>query len=1008
MSNELPPDDNNPELPEDNIENSSENNDNNSNASSSNAASNGSFGGNPGDPGQQELIPGPNALANFNDGTNLIRNSIDEELSQSYLTYSMSVIISRALPDVRDGLKPSQRRILVAMNDLNLGPQSSRVKCAKISGDTSGNYHPHGESIIYPTLVRMAQDWVMRYVLIDKQGNFGSIAGLPAAAMRYTEARMSRFASLMLEDINLGTVDFVPTYDERNLEPTVLPARFPNLLVNGVNGIAVGMATSIPPHNMGEICDCVVKIIDDPGVSIDELLEICPGPDFPTGSTICGRSGIRRGYHTGRGTVLLRATAKIEEMKNNRSRILISDIPYQQTRDNVEERIADMVNEGKIEGISNIRNESDLKEPVRLILELKRDADPDVVLNQLYQYTPLQSTFSLNFVALVDGKPRTLSFKEMLEEFLRHRMTVIRRRTQFLLDRAKQRKHTVEGLLLAHANIDQVIRVIRTSTTQQEAKQRLMVEIECPRALIERALGDDAFQAFAEDHGVNDNYTLTPVQADAILRMTLGQLVNLEQEKLVNEFKDLIANIREYKRILSDDMNILKIVRDDILDIKRRFADPRRTEISGQDVGDIDLEDLSEEETMVVSISSNGYIKRTPADEYKAQRRGGKGIKGAKAEGEDPIQHLFVASTHAYLMFFTNLGKCYWKKIYDLPQAARDARGRAVINLVQLDPGEVIADCLAVRDYDLPDHHLVFATANGLVKKTNLSAYKRPWKAGLKAIKMREGDELVDVVVTGPGDQVVLSTANGMAIRFPIAVVRAAGRDSSGVKGINLSAGDRVVGMVVADPNASLLTVCEHGYGKRTPFGPGSVLNVEAADVKDENAPEVDAPEADTPEAGVQEADVPEVEAPEADVPETDDADSAEASDSSDSSSTSSTRSYRTQNRGGKGLRDIRTTERNGKVIGIVRVYNGDEVLMMTAHGKLQRIGLQDMRDMGRNTQGVRMMNLDKGDLLVAVKRIPRDETADTVETSVIAETPVTAETPVSDVNEPTIDTDNE
>ena len=914
-------------------------------------------------------VPGPNALANFKDGTTLIRQSITDELKQSYLTYSMSVIVSRALPDVRDGLKPSQRRILVAMNDLNLTPGSSRIKCAKISGDTSGNYHPHGETVIYPTLVRMAQEWVMRYVLVDKQGNFGSIAGLPPAAMRYTEARMSRFAQLMLEDINLGTVDFMPTYDGRGMEPTVLPSKFPNLLVNGTNGIAVGMATSIPPHNLGEICDCLVKLIDDPGVSIDELLELCPGPDFPTGSIICGRSGIRKGYHTGRSTILIRATATIEEMKNNRHRIVVTDIPYQTTRDNVEERIADMVNQGKIEGISNIRNESDLKEPVRLVLELKRDADPDVVLNQLYEYTPLQSSFSINFVALVDGKPRTLTFKEILEEFLRHRMNVIRRRTIFLLEKARARKHIVEGLMLAHANIDEVIKVIRTSSTQQEAKARLMAEIQCPRALIERALGEDGFKEYAEDHGIKDEYSLTPVQADAILHMTLGQLVNLEQEKLIEEFRSLMADIHSYLTILSDDANILAIVRSDTLDIKRKFGDKRRTEISGQDIGDIDLEDLIEEETMVVSISSNGYIKRTPADEYKAQRRGGKGIKGAKVEDEDPIQHLFVASTHAYLMFFTNFGKCYWKKIYDLPQAARDAKGRAIVNLLNLENGEVIADCLAVRDYDLPEHYMTFATANGLVKRTALSAYKRPWKAGLKAIKLREGDELVDVAVTSQTDELVLSTQTGMAIRFQAATVRASGRDSSGVKGIRLVGTDRVVGMVVADPTASLLTVCENGFGKKTPFGPGSTTIIGGEDSDDSDAPE--SAEAET---------APETDAPETDTPETDDS-------AADSNAPNSSRCYRTQGRGGKGIRDIRTTERNGKVIGIARIYSGDEVLMMTARGKLQRISLDEVRDTGRNTQGVRLMKLDANDKLVAVKRIPRDDSDNSTETTETDET---------------------
>ncbi|MBN1588715.1 MAG: DNA gyrase subunit A [Pirellulales bacterium] len=869
---------------------------------------------------------------------------IESELKDSYLTYAMSVIVSRALPDVRDGLKPSQRRILVAMNDLNLAPGSGRIKCAKISGDTSGNYHPHGESVIYPTLVRMAQEWNMRSVLVDKQGNFGSIAGLPPAAMRYTEARMSPTAALLLEDLKLDTVDFIPTYDERRTEPSVLPAKFPNLLVNGANGIAVGMATSVPPHNLAEICDALIRVIDEPDVSIDELMEICPGPDFPTGGVVCGRSGIRRGYHTGRSTIVVRARAKIETDKK-RSRIVVTEIPYQQARDRVEERIAATVHDGKIAGIAAIRNESDLKEPVRLILELKRDADPDVVLNQLYQYTPLQDTFSIILLALVDGKPRVLSFKELLDEFIRHRVTVIRRRTQFLLAKARQRKHTVEGLLLAHANIDEVIRVIRSSKTQAEAKIRLM-EIECPSAMIERALGDAGFAIFQEEHGAREHYTLTPVQADAILRMTLGQLVNLEQEKLVDEHRDLLEKITEYSRILSDRRNILDIIREDLRELKRKHGDARRTEISGEEIGDIDLEDLITEETMVVSISSNGYIKRTPVAAYRSQRRGGKGLKGAKAEEEDPIQHLFVASTHAYLMFFTNFGKVYWRKVYGLPQLARDSRGRAIVNLLNLDEDEQITDCRAVRDFDEPDCFLVMATRKGLVKKTELKAYRRPMSKGIIAIKLREGDELVDVVVARPGDEIMLATRNGMAIRFQQSDARPTGRNSSGVKGITLLGDDEVVGMVVADPEAELLTVCAHGYGKRTPFGP----NVQGEETETAETDD------DAPGEG-----------------ETDD-------------ELSSQRSYRSQRRGGKGLRDIKTTKRNGPVIGAVSVCDEDELLMITARGKLQRIAAREVSVVGRNTQGVRIMNLDEDDVLVAVKRVPHDEGDEDVEPVVDAE----------------------
>ncbi|MEN6458061.1 MAG: DNA gyrase subunit A [Thermoguttaceae bacterium] len=877
----------------------------------------------------------------------LLEMPIEDELKGSYLTYAMSVIVSRALPDVRDGLKPSQRRILVAMNDLNLTPGAGRIKCAKISGDTSGNYHPHGESVIYPTLVRMAQEWNLRHVLVDKQGNFGSIAGLPAAAMRYTEARMSPIAAMMLEDIKLDTVDFIPTYDERRLEPTVLPSKFPNLLVNGANGIAVGMATSIPPHNLGEICDAIIRIIDEPEVSVDELMELVPGPDFPTGGIICGRSGIRRGYHTGRSNIVVRARAKIEE-HNRRSRIVITEIPFQQSRDRIEERITALASEGKIPGISSIRNESDLEEPVRLVCDLKRDADPEVVLNQLYQFSPLQDTFSMIFLALVDGKPRVLSFKELLQEFIRHRETVIRRRTQFLLMRARQRKHTVEGLLLAHANIDEVIRVIRTSSTQAEAKERLM-QIQTPSALLQRALGDEGFRIFTEERGsVSEFYTLTPVQADAILKMTLGQLVNLEQEKLSDEHHKLLDEIIEFRRILADRQNILDIIREDCRELKRKHGDPRRTEISGEEIGEVNLEDLIEEETMVVSITSNGYIKRTPASVYRSQRRGGKGLTGAKTEDEDPIQHLFVASTHAFLLFFTNMGKVYWRKVYDLPQLARDARGRAVVNLLSLSEGEQITDCRAVRDFDLPDHFLVMATARGLVKKTPLSAYSRPLRSGIIAIKLREGDALVDVAVAKPGDELVLATAHGMAIRFKQSDARPMGRNSSGVKGIRLVGDDSVVGMVVADPESTLLTVCVHGYGKRTPFGP--------------NLP--GGPEDELPEQGVGDEDVDEPE----------ENDEAEAGEEGEGHEESSSRSYRTQRRGGKGIRDIKTTDRNGPVVGIVSVCDKDELLMMTAHGKIQRIAASDVSIIGRNTQGVKIMSLDDDDTLVAVKRVPMEE----------------------------------
>ncbi len=869
----------------------------------------------------------------YTDGT-LIDLPIEDELKNSYLTYAMSVIVSRALPDVRDGLKPSQRRILVAMNDLNLSPGAHRVKCAKIAGDTSGNYHPHGEGVIYPTLVRMAQEWNMRHVLVDKQGNFGSIAGLPAAAMRYTEARMSSAASLMLEDIKLDTVDFTPTYDETRTEPTVLPAKFPNLLVNGASGIAVGMATSIPPHNLREVCDALITLIDDPDTPIMDLMDIVQGPDFPTGGTICGRSGIRKGYLTGRGTVIVRAKASITELDRGRSRIIISEIPFQQNRDRVVEKIAGLVNDGRVKGISGIRDESDLKEPVRIVVDIKRDENPDVVLNLLYKYSNLQETISIILLALVDGKPRTLNLKEMLEEYIRHRVEVIRRRTQFLLAKARRRKHVVEGQLIALADIDEIIKIVRNSSSHADAKTRLM-GIECPASMLARALGDTGYQQFQLERGEADVYHLTAVQADAILRMTLSQLVNLEQEKLGDEHGKLLDEITGYLEILGDRQNILNIIKNDLTTIRDKHGDERRTEISNLELGNVNMDDLITEETMVVSISHRGYIKRIPSSTYKAQRRGGKGLKGATVEEEDPIQHLFVASTHAYLLFFTTKGKVYWQKVYDIPELGRGSKGRAVINLLNLDEGEKILDCIPVRDFKLEDHFLTMATRQGLVKKTDLSSYSRPKKGGIIAIKLKDDDELVDVALVKPGDEIVLSTAEGMAIRFAQEDARPMGRNTSGVKGIKIQDGDSVVGMVVADPEADLLTVCENGYGKRTPFGP--------------NRDNVDGSE-------------------------------------------SSGKVYRTQNRGGKGLRDIKATERNGKVVDIVRVDDQDEVLMMTKGGKIQRIRAEEISVVGRNTQGVRIMKTDD-DQIAAVVRIPPEEISEEDEAVAQANQSVEAET---------------
>ncbi len=908
---------------------------------------------------QPDDLPAADGLRDISGGR-LVELPIEQELKDSYLTYAMSVIVARALPDVRDGLKPSQRRILVAMNDLNLSPGASRVKCAKISGDTSGNYHPHGESVIYPTLVRMAQEWNMRHVLVDKQGNFGSIAGLPAAAMRYTEARLSPIAALMLADLDLDTVDYVPSYDERNTEPVVLPSRFPNLLVNGDGGIAVGMSTSIPQHNIGEVCRALVALIDNPSTSMAELLDIVPGPDFPTGGIVMGREALMRGYLTGRSTITLRARAHVEDFGKNRSRIVVTEIPYQQTRDAIEEKIAELVNDDRIKGISAIRNESDLKEPVRLILELKRDADPDVVLNQLYQFSPLQTTFSLIFLALVDGKPRILSFKNMLEEFLRHRLAVIRRRTQHMLAKARSRKHTLEGLLVALANIDEVIEIIRSSKSQAEAKERLC-QLQAPAALLQRALGDDGFAVLQEERGASDTYGLSPVQADAILRVTLGQLVNLEQEKLGGEHRELLAKIGDYRRLLSSEANIKALIRQELLDIETKHGDERRTEISGE-AGDIrDMAELITEATMVVTISRSGYVKRTPADVYRAQRRGGKGLTGARSDEEDPIEHLFVASTHDWLLFFTTLGKVFSMRVFELPELARDAKGRALVNLLEFEAGEKVADCRAVGGFEDPNQFLMLATRGGIVKKTALEQYRRRRTKGLIAVKLRDGDELIDAVITRPGDELVLATAKGMAIRFPESDARPMGRDTSGVRGIKLGAGDHLVGMVVADPAATLLTVCENGYGKRTPFGTGTPVSGPAPDG-----------EAVTDDASAEEAPESEGGADEAD---------------GEGDGGSSGMRYRTQRRGGKGIRDIKATSRNGRVVSIVSVGDDDQVLMMTARGKIQRVNVREIRPMGRNTQGVRIMRVDDGDTLAAVVPVPPSEQEE-------ADAPIGSDTP--------------
>jgi DNA gyrase subunit A len=907
---------------------------------------------------------------------------IQDEMRNSYLTYAMSVIISRALPDVRDGLKPSQRRILVAMNDLNLSPNSSRVKCAKISGDTSGNYHPHGDGSIYPTLVRLAQNWVMREVLIDKQGNFGSLAGLPPAAMRYTEARLSAVANEMLDDLKRDTVDYVPTYDQRNLEPVVLPSRFPNLLVNGSTGIAVGMATSIPPHNLSEVCDAVIKIIDEPDATIDDIMEALPGPDFPTGGIICGRSGIRQGYLTGRSTLTLRARTHFETEKNS-DVIVVTEIPYLETRDRIREKLELLVRDERIKGIARIVDLTDRTLPswqVRLHVVLKRDADRDVVLNQLFQFSPLQSTISVILLALVGNRPQTLPIRELLLEFIRHRIDVIRRRTEFLLAEARKRKHTIEGLLIAQLDIDQVIQTIRSSGSRAEARERLQA-IVVPGELVARALGDDGFRLFQDEQGIRSEYSLSANQVEAIVSMQLGSLANLERENLAGEHRKLLENITGYMHLLSDEAHIRAVVRQDMIDLQAKYGDKRRTDISEEELTNVNRDDLITEEPMVVTLSQRGYVKRTQLNVYQAQNRGGKGVMGAKTDEEDPIEHLFVSSTHDFLLFFTDSGKVYWRKVYDLPLQGRTAKGRALVNLLSLAEGERVYNCLPVREFS-EDRYLMMATRNGTVKKTELSAYSRPKQGGIIAIKLDEGDALIDVRIVSPDEDVVIGTTNGMSIRFSQADARSMGRNTRGVRGIALTKGDSVVGMVVAHLDKSLLTVCEHGYGKRTPFGPG-----------DSDGPEID----EAAVAGNGQAGRPDA-APDESTDETPDetitrnlppepSDTAGLAESDESlgemedveaepeepGAISSGMQYRRQKRGGKGVRNIRTTARNGKVVDIVAVSDDDEVLMVTAAGKIQRIRASDISMIGRNTQGVRIIRLDEGDHLVSMATIPSE-----------------------------------
>jgi len=795
---------------------------------------------------------------------------IEEEMKNSYLSYAMSVIMSRALPDVRDGLKPSQRRILVAMNDLGLGPRSKSRKCAKIAGDTTGNYHPHGEQVVYPTLVRMAQDFNCRYPLVEGQGNFGSIDGDPPAAMRYTEARMTEATMALMEDIDRDTVDFMPNYDDTRTEPIVLPSKFPNLLCNGCSGIAVGMATSIPPHNVGEICDGIAMVINNPDVTIEEIMKVIKGPDFPTGALICGTEGIKEGYMTGRGTIIVRARAHVETAKNGKKSIVVTEIPYQLNRDNIIERIAELVQEEQLKGISDVRNESD-REGSRIVIDLKKGEDEDVVLNQLYKHTKLQDSFSIITIALINNRPETLNLKQLLASYINHRRVVIIRRTTFLLEKAQVRAHILEGLRIALQNIDKIIKLIKNSESVEAARQGLMKQ-----------------------------FSLTEIQANAILDMKLQRLTGLEQGKIEEEYKKVRADIKEYQSILASDKLVLNIIRKDVLEIKERFGDKRRTEIVGA-VTELNIEDLIAEESVAVIISHDGYIKRLPLTSYRKQHRGGKGVTSTDMKEGDFIEHLFVASTHDYILFFTDQGRVYWLKVYDVPQMSKMAKGRALINLLELKEGENVTSLIPVRNFD--GRQLVMVTRNGVIKKTELSAYGNPKKGGIIAINLDEGDKLIGVKLTNGKQDIIIGTAQGKAIRFNEEDARSMGRVTHGVKAITLKEDDTVKGMVIVDENATLLTVCENGFGKRTDFS-----------------------------------------------------------------------AYSAQHRGGQGVINIKTTERNGNVVALIDVRDEDELIMITSKGMVIRTPANSIRSIGRNTQGVKLFSVDEDDKVVSVARVLPEE----------------------------------
>ena len=862
--------------------------------------------------------------------------NVADEIKNSFLDYSMSVIISRALPDVRDGLKPSQRRILYAMQRLNLYPGRKHYKCAKICGDTSGDFHPHGEAVIYPTLVHMAQSWAMRATLVDGQGNFGSVEGDPPAAMRYTEARMTHLGAALMADMDRDTVDFVSNYDERLTEPTVFPAAFPNLLVNGGTGIAVGMATNMPPHNLGEVIDGICAQIDNPGITIDELMQHVKGPDFPTGCAICGIQGVKDYFKTGRGTVKIRGKVGLEEVKGGREQIIVTEIPYAVNRRVLVERIAELVNTKVLTDITGVRDESD--ENTRVVIEIKRDAIPKVVINNLFQHTALETTFAVNALAIDHGRPKTLNLKELINCYIEHRREVIIRRTRFDLAQAEEKAAKLEAYLIALSNLDTFIRIIRESRNREEARVKLLA-FDFSRAQVE------GFGVVIRDETrlSAGRYSFTEAQADAILELRLYQLTGLEVDKVRAEYNELLARIKDLLDILAREARVFAIIKQELREIKEKHATPRLTDLV-PDEGEIAIEDLIANEGVIITLTHAGLIKRTNVSSYRAQRRGGKGVigmatrEGSSAPGEtdDFVEHLFTASTHDYLMFFTNTGRCYVERVHEIPDMGRAAKGRSIANILELKADEKIAALIRIVSKTGPNKEditwtqsgeIFFATRLGTVKKTALNEFANVRKGGIIAITIEQGDILIDAKLTrgsaaengsvaDPGDEVVLITREGMSIRFSEADVRSMGRTAAGVRGINLAENDALVALAVVVPDATLLVAGENGIGKRTDFG-----------------------------------------------------------------------EYRPQSRGGKGIITMKTTEKTGLVVGALTVKDDDEIMLITVAGQMVRTRVNDIREAGRNTQGVKLIDLDTGDKLTAIAPVISEEKDET-------EPPTTPDTP--------------